>query len=132
MNTAESKRSTYFVGQRGNQYFGFNAQHVSESFTYDCVAKLPGARPEVVGVVNLRNTVLPVLLPDRWLLTEPRSHDPLKPLAVLSHQKTQLAIQLDSITGVYTAPPKNRITHTPTNPRRATSAISSHCMTASS
>ncbi|MEM8867753.1 MAG: chemotaxis protein CheW [Verrucomicrobiota bacterium] len=104
MNPTEtSTTTTYYVGRRSDQLFGFDTRHVRESSNLDKMTTIPGTRSELVGVVNLRNTVLPIIMPDRWLLTEQKPYEPGKPVAVISHQKTTFALQLDGIHGVHTA-----------------------------
>jgi len=103
MKSTDIKTTTYFVGQRSDQLFGLQAQHVRESSTYETLTALPGTRPELVGVVNRRNTVLPIILPDRWLLTEQIAYDSSKPVVVVSYQNVTFGLQLDSILGVHTA-----------------------------
>ncbi|MEM7790229.1 MAG: chemotaxis protein CheW [Verrucomicrobiota bacterium] len=112
MSALETKTTTtYYVGQRSDQLFGFDARYIRESSTFEKFTEIPSTRPELVGVVNLRNTVLPILLPDRWLLTEPAPYDPQKPVAVIDFQKTTFAIQLDAIHGVQTAQEANHHPH---------------------
>ncbi len=94
--------TTYYVGRRSDQYFGFDARFVRESTRFDKPTRIPETRPELVGVVNLRNAVLPILLPDQWLRTEAQAFDPAKPIAVIENTGTQIALQLDAVIGVFT------------------------------
>ena len=103
MSTAESQATTYYVAQRGDQLFGFDTNYVRESSNLDQLRVFPGTRPELVGVVNLRNTVLPILLPDRWLLPDAIEYDPAKPIIVISHNKITFGIQIDRTKGVLVA-----------------------------
>ncbi len=93
--------TTYYVGRRDDQYFGFDARFVRESIRFENPTPIPETRPELVGVVNLRNSVLPILLADQWLQTEAQPFDPAKPVAVLEHGGAQIAIQLDAVVGVF-------------------------------
>ncbi|MGJ8639772.1 MAG: chemotaxis protein CheW [Opitutaceae bacterium] len=103
MSTTEIETTTvYYLGRRGDQLFGFDARFVNESSQFPNPTKITGTRPELVGVVNLRNSVLPILLPDQWLLTPAAAYDPQKPVAVLEYDKTRVALQLDEVIGVYT------------------------------
>lgn len=102
---------TYYVAERDGQLFGIDAAYVSESLYFERLTPLPGTRSELSGVVNLRNTVLPVVLVDRWLLTPQIAYDPQKPVAVLRVGKVSIAIQFDIAHGVHTVSETDLYTH---------------------
>ncbi len=109
--TSTATTTSYYIGQRGDQYFGFDARQVRESSRFGQITRLPETHPNLVGVVNLRNTVLAILLPDIWFQTEPQAYDPLKPVAVIESGSTQVALQLDSVLGVYPIPHTEHLPH---------------------
>ena len=110
-HTSTATSTSYYIGQRGDQYFGFDARQVRESSRFAQITHLPQTHPNLVGVVNLRNTVLPILLPDIWFQTESQAYDPFKPVAVIESGSTQVALQLDTVLGVYPIPHSEHLPH---------------------
>lgn len=101
----------YYVAKRQDQYFGFNAQYVIESSNVGIFTPLPATKPELVGAVNLRNQIVPLILPDRWLLTAAKPFEQELPVVFLQVEDIQLAVQFDEVVGVYTSTLSQHIHH---------------------
>lgn len=113
MDTLSTKvaQKSYYIARRDEQFFAFNSEFVSESIRIDKYTKIPGTRSEFVGAINLRNSILPILLPDQWLLTPKRSFSQKLPLVIINFESTQLALQFDEIIGVLSAESDRHLSH---------------------
>ena len=85
----------------GGELFAMDLGHVSEVFEVDSITPVPGAPPSLVGVANLRGTVIPLadLRPSLGLSARDSS---LKYAVVVRHGNQQIGILVDTVPEIRT------------------------------
>ena len=67
MEVEDDSSSTFFTFHLGEQTLGINANHVRELLVMQKITPLPNAPRNVLGVVDVRGTTLPVVDLKAWL-----------------------------------------------------------------
>jgi purine-binding chemotaxis protein CheW len=84
----------------GGEIFTIDLKSVREVFVIETITPVPGMPPGLVGVTNLRGTVIPLLdLRPMFLLN---SDAPLRYAVVVKHEKWQVGVMVDSVPEIRT------------------------------
>ena len=85
--------------------YAVDLQHIREVFPIESVTPIPGMPPVVIGMTNVRGSVVPIV--DVRLLLELPQAETLPPFAVvLRHEDYQLAILVDGSPEIMTVLPE--------------------------
>ena len=85
--------------------YAVDLQHIREVFPIESVTPIPGMPPVVIGMTNVRGSVVPIV--DIRLLLELPQAETLPPFAVvLRHEDYQLAILVDRSPEIMTVLPE--------------------------
>jgi purine-binding chemotaxis protein CheW len=84
----------------GGELFTIDLQHVREVFVVESVTPVPGMRPELVGVTNLRGTVVPLL--DLRKMFGLNAEAALRYAVVLKHGASQVGMLVDTVPEIRT------------------------------
>ncbi len=100
---ATSRRRAVF--RRRQQLFGLEIELVREVLPGQPLSRVARSAEEVLGVLNLRGEVLPVVVVDRWLGLKPVADDSLLPILVLRRGDLLVGLRVDAIQSVVAIPP---------------------------
>lgn len=96
----------------GGQSFGLNITHVREIRRWSPVTPLPHAPREVLGVMNLRGSVIPIYdLAARLGLPETTAH-PRNVIMVATHDNQTIGLLVESVSEILSVP-RGSIQETP-------------------
>ena len=84
----------------GGEIFTIDLKSVREVFVIESITPVPGMPPGLVGVTNLRGTVIPLL--DLRSMFALNSDAPLRYAVVLKHEKWQVGILVDRVPEIRT------------------------------
>lgn len=59
--TFENESGQYLTFQLGNELFAFNVLHTNEVLEVSQITRIPGSGDAMIGVINLRGSVVPVI-----------------------------------------------------------------------
>ena len=84
----------------GNETYAIEPEYIQEVYPLKQVTPLPGTPPFVIGVVNIRRKIVP-LIDLKIILDIPSESQEISKIIVLSHLGHQLAIGIDSLIGMF-------------------------------
>lgn len=98
--------SRHAVFSRCRQLFGLPIDLVREVLPGQPLAPVPRAQEQILGVLNLRGEILPVVVIDPWLGLPPIADDPALPILVLRRDDLLVGLRVDAIRSVLNVPPE--------------------------
>jgi len=101
-NGTGSTRYAVFI--RCQQLFGVSIELVREVLPGQALTFVPRAQEHVLGVLNLRGEILPVVVADTWLGLPAIADDPNQPILVLRRGDLLMGLRVDSIWNVLNIP----------------------------
>ena len=90
----------YCIFSRGGRDFGISVQVAREVLTGEPVTPVPQSPPSLVGVLNLRGEVLPLVQLDTLLNMPPRPYAPGDQILVLSCGDVDIGLVVDRVRDV--------------------------------
>jgi chemotaxis signal transduction protein len=99
---AAAARHTIFL--RRQQLFGLGIDLVREVLPGQPLTRVPASKEQILGVLNLRGEVLPVVMIDGWLGLSPVADDPNLPILVLRRADLLVGLRVDAIQSVVSIP----------------------------
>jgi chemotaxis signal transduction protein len=94
----------YSVFRRRQQLFGLGIDLVREVLPGQPLTRVPGSKQQILGVLNLRGEILPVVVIDAWLGLTPAPDDPSLPILVLRRADLLVGLRVDAIQSVVNIP----------------------------
>jgi len=90
----------YCIFTRGARDFGISVQAAREVLTGEPVTPVPQSPPSLIGVLNLRGEVLPLVQLDTLLDMPPRPYTPGDQIVVLSSGDVDIGLVVDRVRDV--------------------------------
>ena len=98
----------------GGELFAIDLRQVREVFELDTITPVPGMPPSLVGVANVRGTVVPLADLRRSLGVS--SSTTLRYAVVVRHDAHQIGLLIDEVPEIRWMLPEDRLSPTETNP----------------
>ena len=97
------KNVQIFIFQLAGNYFGGEIEYINESMYFrEDITKVPTTNPFLLGVINQRGNVIPIIFINKFLSLEPTNPDSQSTIIVLQHQKLQVGIVTNSVAEIIT------------------------------
>jgi purine-binding chemotaxis protein CheW len=96
--------SRFAVFRRRQQHFAMEIELVREVLPGQPLSRVARSVDEVLGVMNLRGEILPVVMVDRWLGLPPVADDPHLPILVVRRGDLLVGLRVDAIQSVANIP----------------------------
>ncbi len=94
----------YTVFRRQGQLFGLSIDLVREVLAGQPLTRVPRAQAQVLGVMNLRGEILPVVVIDSWLSLPGIADDSTKPILVVRRGDLLVGLRVDAVQSVVRVP----------------------------
>jgi len=115
--------SRHAVFLRGHQLFAVGVDLLREVLPGQPLTRVARSRPQVLGVLNLRGEILPVVVIDGWLGLPPTADDTTLPILVLRRGELLVGVRVDAIMSVMNVPMREVQSHPATSGETLLSGI---------
>lgn len=98
----DTQKGRYMTFQLGEKYYGIPIRYVSEIIGLQPVTKVPETEDFIIGLINLRGKILPVIDVRIRFKMEPRPYDDRTCIIVINLESTTIGLIVDTIAEVVT------------------------------
>ncbi len=98
----DNQKGRYMTFQLGDKYYGIAISYVSEIIGLQPVTKVPETEDFIIGLINLRGKILPVIDVRIRFGMEPRPYDDRTCIIVINVDSTPIGLVVDTIAEVVT------------------------------
>jgi purine-binding chemotaxis protein CheW len=100
----DAQSSFYAVIKRGSQLFALDVDLVREVLPGQPLTRVPRAADQIIGVLNLRGEILPIVTIDPQLGLPSVADNPDLPILVLRKGELLVGLRVDSVQGAVSVP----------------------------
>lgn len=103
----EMKSQPYLIFELNHKRYGFDAHVVEEIFLLPEITSIPEASPYILGVINLRGSILPILDLSQRLEGRPHRFAVTDSIVVITNQQQQVGLAVNQVYEVEFITPQN-------------------------
>ena len=98
--TGDNQKGKYMTFRLGEKYYGIGISYVSEIIGLQPVTKVPETEDFIIGLINLRGKILPVIDVRIRFGMEPRAYDDRTCIIVINIENVSIGLIVDTIAEV--------------------------------
>lgn len=98
----DNQKGRYMTFQLGEKYYGIGISYVNEIIGLQPVTKVPETEDFIIGLINLRGKILPVIDVRIRFGMEPRTYDDRTCIIVINVENVSIGLVVDTIAEVVT------------------------------
>ena len=98
--TGDNQKGKYMTFRLGEKYYGIGISYVSEIIGLQPVTKVPETEDFIIGLINLRGKILPVIDVRIRFGMEPRDYDDRTCIIVINVDNVSIGLIVDTIAEV--------------------------------